>query len=184
VTPEADLERIEHGIVPASPGWFVLNARDAPWRERSGRGYFCEFESPLDDRASFEQLGINIQVLAPGEPMAVYHWERDQEDFLVVAGEALLIVEGEERTLGAWDLVHCPPGTNHTIVGAGARPCVIVAMGAREHGTAEDWGAYTVAPAAIRHGAGVEAETGDPAEAYGRFGPSRLTSSPDGLPPC
>ena len=180
---EAELERIEHGIVPASPGWFVLNARDAPWRERDGRGFFCEFES-LDDRASFPQLGINIQVLRPGEPMTVYHWERDQEDFLVLAGEALLLVEDEERTLRAWDFFHCPPGTNHAIVGAGDGPCVVIAVGARQYGTATDWGAYTVAAAALRHGAGVEVETRDPDEVYERFGSSRLTSYPDGLLPC
>ena len=184
MTGEAPLEHTEHGTVPAGHGWFVLNAREAPWRERSGRGFFCEFESPVDDRASFEQLGINIQVLAPGEPMAMYHWERDQEDFLVIAGEALLIVEGEERTLRSWDLAHCPAGTKHTIVGAGETPCVVVAMGARRHGTAGDWGAYTVAAAAVRRGAGVETETGDPAEAYARFGPSRLTRCPDGMLPC
>ena len=40
----------------------------------------------------------------------MYHWEADQEDFLVLAGEALLIVEGEERPLRAWDFVHCPAG--------------------------------------------------------------------------
>ena len=36
-------------------------------------------------------------MLDPGEPMAMYHWETDQEDFLVLSGEPLLIVEGEER---------------------------------------------------------------------------------------
>jgi hypothetical protein len=31
--------------------------------------------------------------------MAMYHWEADQEHFLVLSGDALLIVEGEERPL-------------------------------------------------------------------------------------
>ena len=65
--------------------------------------------------------------------MAMYHWEADQEDFLVVSGRALLIVEGEERQLRAWDFVHCPPETKHTIVGAGTGPCVVVAVGGRAH---------------------------------------------------
>ena len=51
----------------------------------------------------------------------MYHWEADQEDFLVARGEALLIVEGEERPLAQWDFVHCPPNTKHNIVGAGQR---------------------------------------------------------------
>jgi len=101
--------------------------------------------------------------------MAMYHWEADQEDFLVVSGEALLVVEGEERLLRAWDFVHCPAGTNHTLVGAGQSPCVVIAVGAREHSTGADWGAYTVDDVALRHGAGVEEETTDAKQAYARF---------------
>ena len=61
----------------------------------------------------------------------MYHWEDDQEDFLVLSGEALLLVEGEERILEQWDLVHCPAKTNHVILGAGAGPCLVLAVGAR-----------------------------------------------------
>ena len=45
----------------------------------------------------YPQVGVGLSVLDPGEPMAMYHWETDQEDFLVLSGEPLLIVEGEER---------------------------------------------------------------------------------------
>ena len=101
--------------------------------------------------------------------MAMYHWEADQEDFLVLAGEALLIVEGEERPLRQWDLVHCPAGTKHVIVGAGDDLAVVLAIGARDRSTGPDWGAYSVDEAALRHGAGVEQETTDELEAYARF---------------
>src|SRR3954447_22714232 len=148
---EARLEPTEHGLVPQGEGWFVVNAREAPWRHAQGRTAICAFEGEVD----FPQLGINLNVLAPGEAMAMYHWEADQEDFLVLSGEALLIVEGEERPLKQWDLVHCPPGAKHTIVGG---PCVVVAVGARDRSTGPDWGAYSVDDAAIRHGAGVERE--------------------------
>lgn len=63
--------------------------------------------------------------------MTRYHWETDQEDFLVLSGEALAIVEGEERPMRAWDFLHCPAGTNHAIVGAGDGPCVVFAVGAQ-----------------------------------------------------
>ena len=53
----------------------------------------------------------------------MYHWETDQEDFLVLAGEAVLIVEGEERPLRQWDFVHCPPETKHVIVGPARDLC-------------------------------------------------------------
>jgi uncharacterized cupin superfamily protein len=176
VVPESELVRTEHGLVPKGQGWFVVNARETQWWERPGRGVLCEFEGAgFEEAADFVQLGINLTRLAPGEPMAMYHWEADQEDFLVLAGEALLIVEGEERTLRQWDLVHCPPGTKHTLVGAGVGPCLILAVGARDRSTGADWGAYTVDDAARRHGAGVDRETADPKEAYARFRSGRLT---------
>jgi uncharacterized cupin superfamily protein len=165
VVSEAHLEQTEHGLVPKGEGWFVLNAREARWRERPGRGYRCLFEGEPD----FPQLGISLYVLGPGEPIGMYHWEADQEDFLVLDGEALLIVEGEERPLRRWDFVHCPAGTQHIIVGAGEHSCVVLAVGARDHSTGADWGGYTVDPVALRHGAGVERETNDAEQAYARF---------------
>lgn len=171
---EAQLESTEHGLAPAGRGWFVVSARDAIWIERPGRGAYCEFEG-LEDRADFSKLGVNLQMLGPGEPMAMYHYENDQEDFLVVAGQALLIAEGRERPLARWDFVHCPAGTSHVIIGAGDAPCLILAIGARDRSTGPDWGAYTVDPAAIRHGAGVDAETTDTDTAYARFPKRRPT---------
>src|SRR5256885_2659560 len=131
MVPESRLESTEHGLVPEGDGWFVLNAREARWLHGPGRSAICEFEGAFGGEQDFLQVGINLNVLGPGEPMAMYHWEADQEDFLVLAGEALLIVEGEERGLRAWDFVHCPPETKHVIVGAGDEPCVVVAVGAR-----------------------------------------------------
>ena len=171
MVPESPLKPTEHGLVPESDGWFVLNAREAPWRPAEGRGAICIFEGEPE----FSQVGINLSVLEPGAPMAMYHWEADQEDFLVLAGEALLIIEGEERPLRQWDFVHCPAGTNHVIVGAGDAPCLLLAVGARDRSTGPEWGAYTVDEAAIRHGAGVTEETTKSEEAYARF-PERESS--------
>ena len=165
MVPEAPLESTEHGLAPKGDGWFVLNAREARWRHSEGRPAICD----LEGEPEFPQLGINISVLEPGEPMAMYHWEADQEDFLVLAGEPLLIVEGEERQLRQWDLVHCPAETKHVIVGAGDGPSVVLAVGARDLSTGEGWGGYTVDEAATRHGAGVDQETNDPETAYARF---------------
>jgi uncharacterized cupin superfamily protein len=181
VVPESPLVRTEHGLVPKGQGWFILNARDAQWWERMGRGVLCEFEGAgFEGAADFLQLGINVTVLGPGEPLAMYHYENDQEDFLVLAGKALAIVEGEERSLRPWDFLHCPPGTSHTIVGAGNGPCVVLAVGARDRSTGPDWGVYTVDEVAQRHGAGVERETTDPGEAYARFPAGGLTRYREG----
>ena len=150
-------------------GWFVLNARDTRWRD-DGRpfGVFCDFEG----KQRFGQIGISLYVLAPGEVMSMYHRERAQEGFLVLAGECLLIVEDEERTLSAWDFFHCPGGTNHTIVGAGDAPAVVLAVGAR--GGAKGY-VYPVAASARAHDACVEEETTKPAEAYAPFPHSKRT---------
>ena len=167
MVPEASLEQTEAGLVAKGEGWFVLNAKDARWYAGvEGRPAFCDFEGD----AEFRQLGINLQVLGPGEAMAMYHWEADQEDFLVASGEALLIVEGEERALRAWDFVHCPPNTKHVIVGAGDGPCVVIAVGARDKSVDNpDWGGYPVDETAKRHGASVDEETNEPEQAYARF---------------
>ena len=177
MVPEAPLKRTEEGLIPDGEGWFVLNAREARWRDRPERGKSLPFEGPLE----FPQLGIVLFVLGPGEPIGMYHWEANQEDFLVLAGEGLLLVEGEERPLRQWDFVHCPPHTNHIIVGAGEQPCVVLAVGAR---TATDglWGGYPVDELAQRHGAGVDRATSDAEEAYARFPDPFFTSYGGWLP--
>jgi uncharacterized cupin superfamily protein len=112
--------------------------------------------------------------------MTAYHWEADQEDFLVLAGEAILVIEGEERTLRQWDFVHCPPGTNHAIIGAGSAPCLVLAVGARENRSkGEGWGAYTVDETALRYGAGVQRETAEGSEAYAGLPPWKLIAFRD-----
>ena len=182
--PKRELVATEHGRVPDGQGWFILNAREAQWWERNGRGVLCEFEGAgFEGAADFEQLGINLTILGPGEPMAMYHRENDQEDFLLLAGEALAIVEGQERPLRQWDFVHCPHGTNHVIIGAGEGPCLVLAVGARDRSVGPDWGAYTVDEAAQRHGACVERETTDAAEAYAGFPKSGLTRYREGWLP-
>jgi uncharacterized cupin superfamily protein len=189
MVPEAPLEQTEHGLVPSGAGWFVLNAHEARWWDRASRGK----EMGIHGKAYFAQLGFGLYVLGPGEPMAMYHWETDQEDFLVLSGQAVLVIEGEERPLRQWDFVHCPAGTKHVIVGAGDAPCVVFAVGALQNhtfrtpeGTLEgraDWGAYTVDDAALRHGAGVEQETTDAEEAYARFPDPEPTQYRDGWLP-
>ena len=172
VVPEAPLEETGAGLAPAGGGWFVVNAREARWIHREGRGERLSLTGFTDEEAQtlFSQLGVNLFVLEPGEPIGMYHWEADQEGFVVLHGEALLIVEGEEWPLRQWDFVHCPPGTRHIIVGAGEGRCAVLAVGAREHMDENvNGGAYVVDGVAQRHGAGVEEETSDPDVAYARF---------------
>jgi uncharacterized cupin superfamily protein len=171
---EARLAAVDSGLAPLTDGWFVVNVREAAWLTNEAFGARCVFEAdrPVLRRRPdlqvqrFADLGITLAVVAPGQPSGMYHAESNQEDFLVLVGECLLLVEEEERPLRAWDFVHCPPDTAHAFVGAGDGPCVILMTGGR---TRENHTVYPASDVARRHGAGVEAGTSSAAEAYAPF---------------
>jgi uncharacterized cupin superfamily protein len=174
--PEAPLRETKYGLVADVDGWFVVNAREARWRERERLGRWCDFEG----KRPFRQLGFNISILQPGESIGRYHREAHQEAFLVLSGTCVLVVEGKERKLRAWDFFHSPPGTEHMIVGAGTGPSVIVAVGARGGRTGL---VYTVSDVAAKFGVSVSEETTKPAEAYADLPPSRRVAYGDGWLP-
>jgi uncharacterized cupin superfamily protein len=160
---KARLEQRPEGLTAVTDGWFVVNVAEAAWVHNDFFGAACIIEGA---DALFSQIGYTIGVIQPGRPSGMYHRETNQEDFLVLAGECLLIVEGEERPLRAGDFVHCPPETDHIFVGAGDGPCVIFMAGSRlqpKHIV------YPRDETALRHGAGVERETATPREAYAPF---------------
>jgi quercetin dioxygenase-like cupin family protein len=172
--PEAHLVETEAGLVPQGDGWFVVNVRDAPWLRNDYFGARTSFEAggrivralPELEQHSFPQVGVTVYVLPKGKPSTMYHGETDQEAFLVVRGQCLLLVEGRERLLREWDFFHCAPNTMHGFVGASDEPCVIVMIGGRDpEGTI----VYERNETALRHGAGVEQTTSDPFEAYAPF---------------
>jgi len=174
------------GLAPVGPGWFVVNVAEAAWVRNDAFGGRCVFESSrrvLQDRPAaepqmFPETGFTLAVLEAGKPTGMYHAESEQENFLVLAGECMLLVEEEERPLRAWDFVHCPPGTRHTFVGTGDGPCVIFMTGARrEDGSI----VYPESETAQARGAGVETETPSPAEAYAPYPHWRL-GRPDAWP--
>jgi uncharacterized cupin superfamily protein len=170
---EAQLEETETGLKPVTEGWFVVNVRDARWMRGKPFAAACPFEGPVP---WFRELGITLRVLQPGEPNCLYHRESQQEDFLVLEGECLLLVEGQERPLRAWDFVHCPPNTDHVFVGAGKGPCVILMVGARS----DDEGlVFPVSELASRYGASVKTETDSGEEAYTMGFPAREEGRPD-----
>jgi len=175
---EARLMRKEAGLVPEGEGWFVVNAREARWWRHEAFGAATTFENEED--APFKEFGINIQILAPGEPNCMYHAENGQEDFLVLSGEGLLVIDGEERPLKQWDFVHCPPWTRHVFVGAGDGPCAILMVGMRPD--AEEL-LYPVSELARKYDAGVEEETTTGREAYASFPKSVEEPMPEGALP-
>jgi uncharacterized cupin superfamily protein len=118
-------------------------------------------------------------VLEPGQAACYYHGEDEQEDFLVLSGECLLLIEGQERRLGAWDFVHCPQWTEHVFVGAGDGLCAVLAVGTRSDGDV----IYPASELARRHRAGVEHETRAPEEAYAGVPPDTAVGYREGWLP-
>jgi uncharacterized cupin superfamily protein len=171
---EAQLTDTASGLAPATDGWFVVNVRDAEWQS-SAFGDACFFES---DAATFSQLGIAIRVLWPGWSRWLYHAESAQEDFLVLDGEALLLVEEQERRLRAWDFFHCPQDTAHAFVAVGDRPCAILMVGARPIGHTYR---YPRSELALRHAVGVKTETRSPKVAQAELAASQWEPARRGL---
>lgn len=183
---EARLEAGPSGLVPTGEGWFVVNAAEAAWLEHDAFGHRCVFEGAPQalgdsglDGLRFADLGCTLTVLEPGTPSSLYHAESVDENFLVLAGECLAVVDGEERSLRAWDFLHCPRGTAHCFVGAGDGPCVVLLIGPRTPGRTVR---YPVEEKALAHGAGVREATDSPREAYASVGlwrPGRLPDEAD-----
>jgi uncharacterized cupin superfamily protein len=176
---EGRLEDVGSGLAPVSPGWFVVNAGEAAWLRNDAFGGRCVFESnervlserPGVEPQRFTQTGFTLAVLEPGKPSGMYHAESSQEDFLVLSGTCLLLIEEQERPLRAWDFVHCPAGSRHAVVGTADQPCVIFMMGARRD---DDTIVYPRSEAGRAHNAAVEIETEAPSEAYAPFPSWRL----------
>jgi hypothetical protein len=107
---QARLERVASGLTPVTPGWFVVNAREAAWMNNDQTQSCCIFESDdfvlrgRPDLTAYEKPGAGfvLRVLRPGQPTGYYHAESVQEDFLVLIGECTLIIEDEAspRRLG------------------------------------------------------------------------------------
>jgi uncharacterized cupin superfamily protein len=163
---EARLREDEGGLVPAGPGWFIVNVADAQATSSERFGASCRFEGP---QARFPEFAINVRELQPGQPNCLYHRESAQEAFLVLSGECVAIVEEQERPMRKGDFLYAPPGTAHVFVGAGDGPCSILMVGTRK----DPEGLYPVSETAARHGASVEEETDDPATAYAGSPPIR-----------
>jgi quercetin dioxygenase-like cupin family protein len=174
VPDEAPLVETEAGLVPQGDGWFVVNVRNAPWLRNEHFGARTSFEPggrlvralPQLEEHSFPQVGFTVYVLPRAKPSTMYHAESGQECFLVVRGECLLVVEGQERRLRAWDFFYCAPNTKHGFVGVSDEPCVLVMVGARDP---ERTILYERNENALKYGAAVEKTTSDPFEAYAPF---------------
>ena len=181
---EAAPETRAPGSCPCLPGGSLANDRDLRWSHKPEQGESL----PLTGRDEYEaetfpMLGMAIRVMQPAQPSGTYHWETEQEDFLVLDGEGVLIVEGEERTLRRWDFVHCPPGAKHGFAGAGERPFVLLCASSRQFQKDGPWGFYCADETAAKCNASSPEDTQDGEIAYGRFSETVESRSREGTLP-
>jgi len=158
--PEAPLRKSKTGLVTDGEGWFVVNARESRWGDEGSLGSYCTFEG----KRRFPHFGINISVLESGETMGMYHREKGQEAFLVLAGEHP-DRGGQETSTDDVGFLLLPSQTDHIIVAAGDQSAVVLAVGARGRGVGGGI-VYPVCKSAARYGASVVRQTTKPAEAY------------------
>jgi mannose-6-phosphate isomerase-like protein (cupin superfamily) len=161
---EAHTEHTPEGQVPVGPGWFIRNLGELAWEAYAGYGAAYDFFP-----------GVHVHVLQPGESNGYYHAEDAQEGFLVLAGECVAIVEGEERRMRRWDYLHSPPGTEHITVGAGDEPCAILMFGSPDPRRKVVWIANETA---ARYGASVAKTTSRGTEVYGESPESSRVHAP------
>jgi uncharacterized cupin superfamily protein len=141
---------------------FIINVADARTESHPRRATTIDFEP---DGVDWPDTGVNVSVMAPGQPNCKYHSEPVQEDFLVLHGECIAIVDGEERPMRQWDFLHCPAGVPHVFVGAGDGPCGVLMIGSRREIAAH----YPVNEVAAKYDASAAETTDVPAEAYAEW---------------
>ena len=185
MVPEAELEDAGAGLVPRTVGWFVVDVRKARWSDKPEQGWSLPLTGKNEYEAEtfFPMLGMALRVARAGEVTTTYHWETEQEDFLVLSCEFIAIIEGEERRLHRWDFVHCPPGTKHAFVGVGDEPCVLLCASSRQFQKDGPWGYYCYDDTAESHNAASPEDTQDGEIAYARFPEPREVHYPEGLLP-
>ena len=120
--PEAAIEETPAGRC-ARRGWFVLSLIGARGFATDGHGAFCPFERPARAR----RLRPRRARAAARRAVGALPPRGRAGGLLVLAGECIAVVEEQERTLRAWDYLHCPAGTAHAMLGAGG-------AGARSYG--------------------------------------------------
>ena len=185
MVPKAKLEDKGAGLVPVGQGWFILSARDARWFDKPEQGWSVPLTGSDEYEAEtfFPMLGMAIRVVGPGEVSTTYHWETEQEDFLVLAGECIAIIEGQERRLKQWDFVHCLPETKHAFVGVDDGPCVLLCASSRQFQKDGPWGYYCYDETAERYNAASPEDTQDGSIADARFPEPKASRYRDGLLP-
>ena len=102
---------------------------------------FAQLDLDTDER--FQRLraelgvstfGLNLILLQPGQTGRIHRHERQEEVYLVLAGELSLLIEGEEHRLATGGLARVAPSVRRQLVNRRPERLVLLALGgAVEH---------------------------------------------------
>ncbi len=102
---------------------------------------FAQLDLDTDER--FQRLradlgvstfGLNLILLQPGQAGRIHRHERQEEVYLVLAGELSLLIEGEEHRLATGGLARVAPSVRRQLVNRRPERLVLLALGgAVEH---------------------------------------------------
>jgi mannose-6-phosphate isomerase-like protein (cupin superfamily) len=83
-------------------------------------------------------LGLNLIRLAPGQRGRIHRHERQEEVYVVLAGELTLLLEGEPRTIARWEAVRVAPDVRRQLANRGREPLLLLALGGAERHAGRD----------------------------------------------
>jgi quercetin dioxygenase-like cupin family protein len=68
------------------------------------------------------RIDVGVVTLQPGQHFSTHKHQHVEENFLTIAGEVHMYVDGELHVLGVGDFLRCEPGEGHHVVNRGDTP--------------------------------------------------------------
>ena len=128
------------------PAWLV-RAEEAPTGENEYEpgGETFGLSTRLGEHAGLRRIGVNVDLIRPGERSTKFHWHHEEEEcFLVLSGSGVLMVGDERFRVGPGDFFAKREGPErpHQFVNDGDQDLRILTIGEHRGDKAE----YPVAP--------------------------------------
>jgi uncharacterized cupin superfamily protein len=87
-------------------------------------------------------FGLNLLCLEPGQRGRIHRHRRQEEVYVVLAGELTLVVEARPQRLARWEAVRVPADVRRQLVNRGPGRLVLLAVGGAEPHEGRDGLAY------------------------------------------
>ena len=81
--------------------------------------------SMVNEETGATQISSGMVSYAPGSSIAT-HYHNAEESVIVIEGEGILVIQGEEHHVKAYDAAFITPGAQHRMINTGDRPFKLV----------------------------------------------------------